>query len=80
MQLYTIHPAQPRINMLFMERLFAAKAVNKAGVIRRAKRDVHKHISRVDFIAEVKRRGFHLIECGGQYVILCNDDDMTVLC
>jgi hypothetical protein len=47
--------------------IFTAKAVEKGGVIRRAVRDV-------------ERRGYHLIEVGGQFVVICNEGRMTVIC
>lgn len=73
-------PAYPRMQELFIERMFAAKAVNKAGVIRRSVKDVDREVGRAYLMAEVTRRGFHLIECGGQYIVLCNSGKLNVLC
>ena len=60
--------------------IFTAKAVGKGGVIRRAVQDVEREIGRDAFIREVRRRGYHLVEVGGQFVVICNDGQMTVLC
>lgn len=60
--------------------IFTAKAVEKGGVIRRAVRDVEREIGRDAFIREVARRGYHLIEVGGQFVVICNEGRMTVIC
>lgn len=61
-------------------RLFGAKAAQSGGVIRRKKRDVHREIGYAALVAEVQARGFHLIECGDQYLIICHDGQMRVIC
>lgn len=60
----------------WLEDLFSAKAVDKGGIVRRAVRDV----GRAALLAEVRRRGFHLIECGGQFIVICNPGQMQVIC
>lgn len=62
------------------ENIFAAKAASTGGVIRRAIRDVDRDIGRSAFELEVRRRGFHLIECGTQYIIICNAGRINVIC
>ena len=52
--------------------MFAAKAVASGGVIRRSVATVEREIGRERLVEEVERRGFHLIECGGQLVVICN--------
>jgi hypothetical protein len=58
---------------------FRAKAVQNGGVIRRSVPDVKKYASVALLRAEVKRRKFHLILCGGQYIVLCNKGQIKVL-
>lgn len=58
---------------------FRAKAVTNGGVIRRNVDDVKKYASYAAVLAEVKRRRFHLIRCGGQYIVLCNTGRIKVL-
>lgn len=60
--------------------LFSAKAVAKGGVVRRAVRDVEREMGRAALEAEVRARGFHLIECGGQFIIICNTGQLRVVC
>jgi hypothetical protein len=60
--------------------VFAAKAVAKGGVIRRAIRDVDQDIGRAAFELEVRRRGYHLIECDNQYIVICNAGRINVIC
>jgi hypothetical protein len=67
-------------NEAWLRRLFAAKAARNGGVLRRAVRDVEREVGRDALAAEVRARGFHLIECGGQFVIICNPGHMRVIC
>ncbi|MEL7166807.1 MAG: N-(5'-phosphoribosyl)anthranilate isomerase [Pseudomonadota bacterium] len=56
----------------WIDHMFSAKAVERGGVIRRAVPWVEHEIGRTRFIAEVERRGFHLLECGHQFVVICS--------
>lgn len=48
--------------------------------MRRAVRDVEREIGREAFVEEVRKRGFHLLECGGQFLVICNAGHLTVIC
>ncbi|PTE16087.1 N-(5'-phosphoribosyl)anthranilate isomerase [Pseudogemmobacter blasticus] len=48
--------------------LFSSQAAREGGVIRRKLRDV----GREAFLAEMRRRGFPVVENAGQFVIFCN--------
>lgn len=75
------HPNQPpRINLGWRNRLFGAKAAQTGGIIRRKRRDADREIGRAALMDEVQRRGFHLLECGDQYVIICHGGELRVLC
>lgn len=80
MQMLRPLPASPPRNLPWCNAIFSAKALEKGGVVRRATRDVDREIGRDAFIREVHRRGFHLVEVGGQYVVICNPGQMTVIC
>jgi len=67
-------------NPAWQAQLFSAKAVGRGGIVRRNKRHVHREVGYDALLAEVKSRGFHLIECGNQYVIICNAGQMRVHC
>ncbi len=60
--------------------VFAAKAVKKGGVVRRSVAWVEREIGRDRFVREVRRRGFHMLECGGQFVVICNSAGLRVVC
>ncbi len=62
----------------WIAQVFNAKAVATGGVVRRSVEDVHTYASYEQLLHEVKTRGFHLVETGGQYVILCNGGDIKV--
>lgn len=57
---------------IWLNDLFACKAVQQGGVIRRKSRDVERFVGMRPFLQEVERRGFQAVENGGQIVIFCN--------
>ena len=56
-----------------------AAAAQNGGIVRRAVDDVHQRGDIDAAIAEAHNRGWHMIESGDQYVLLCNDGAMQVL-
>ena len=60
--------------------VFSAKSVARGGVIRRDLRWIDREIGRDRFINEVRNRGFHLIETGGQWIVICNTGFLRVVC
>lgn len=63
----------------WLRNLFAAKAAQDGGVIRRKRTDVDRMVGRRAFIAEMRRRGFGVVENGNQYVIFCNREELRRL-
>jgi hypothetical protein len=70
----------PLLAQAWLDDLFAAKAVGKSGIVRRAVRDVEREVGRHALVTEVRRRGFHLIECGGQFIVICNPGQLQIVC
>ncbi len=64
----------------FLEQLFSAKAVEKGALVRRSVISVEKECGREALIEEVKRRRFHMMECGGQFLIICNTGRLQTYC
>ena len=64
----------------WIDSIFAAKAARTGGVVRRSARWVEREIGRKRFESEVRVRGFHMIECGGQLVVICNAGGLKVIC
>ncbi len=56
----------------WLAEMFAAKAASTGGVIRRNRHWVDNEIGRDRFMAEVRARGFHLLETGHQFIVVCH--------
>ena len=67
-------------SLRWIDQLFSAQAVAKGAVIRRAVRDVEREVGRAALEAAVRARGFHLVECGGQFIVICNPGLLRVIC
>ncbi|MCR9148123.1 MAG: aspartate aminotransferase [Rhodobacteraceae bacterium] len=52
--------------------LFASKAVQQGGVIRRKARDIERFAGMDRFLREIDRRGYQVAENAGQIIIFCN--------
>ena len=74
------HSVPPVPTLPWLDEVFSAKAVARGGVVRRSVRDVEREVGRARFIAEVRRRGFHLVECGGQFIVICNAGQVHIIC
>ena len=72
--------APPMPNAKWCDAMFTAKATLTGGVIRRAVRDVEREIGRAAFEREVRIRGFHLVEVGGQFIVICNAGQLKLIC
>lgn len=64
----------------WIDQIFTAEAVAKGEVVRRNLADVIKFSTLAELQAEVKARGFHLIQNGDQLIILCNQGDVKIIC
>lgn len=62
-------PLSPEI---WLNDLFASKAVQQGAVIRRKARDVERFVGMDTFLREIDRRGYQVVENSGQLVIFCN--------
>jgi hypothetical protein len=69
-----------RSSLKWTESLFNAKSARQGGVVRRAVRDVEREVGRAAFELEVRRRGFHLIEVAGQFVVICQPGRINLIC
>jgi hypothetical protein len=63
----------------FIKQIFAAAAASKGGIVRRSRASVKKYASFRQLRAAVKKRGFHLLRSGGQYIVFCNKGDFKLL-
>ena len=72
MQLATPHLTPQQ----WMFALFSDRAARNCGVLHRSVRDVERLIGRKAFVAEMRRRGFRVLENGGQFIIICNREPL----
>jgi hypothetical protein len=64
----------------WIDQMFEA-AASAGGVVRRSKDDVEKYGGgQQQLLAEVRRRDFHLVETGEQYVVLCHKGQLIIHC
>ena len=52
--------------------LFSSQAAREGGVVRRKLRDIERFVGRQEFLDEMSRRGYSVVENAGQFVIFCN--------
>ncbi len=64
----------------WLTQIFACRAAAQGGVVRRKASDVDRIVGRAVFVAEMRRRGFPVMENAGQYVIFCNSAPIRRLC
>ena len=64
----------------WLDAIFSAQAARNGGVVRRSRTWVETEIGTEALVAEVTRRGFHMIETGGQYIVICNPGAFRVIC
>lgn len=63
----------------FLAELFSSRAAATGAVIRRNARDIERFVGREPFLAEMRRRGFAVVENAGQMVIFCNREPIRRL-
>lgn len=66
-------------NDAWIEQLFSTKAARKGAVVRRSIAWVHREVGRTQFEAEIRKRGYHLIETADQLVVVCHNGPIRLL-
>jgi hypothetical protein len=64
---------------VWIDQIFAAKAVARGGVIRRNISWVDAEVGRDRFVSEVRKRGYHLVQTGQQFVVICHTGPIHIL-
>jgi hypothetical protein len=64
----------------WIEQIFQAQAARNGGVIRREIASVAQFASHEALEAEVRRRDWHKVTSGDQYVTFCNPGHLQVVC
>jgi len=63
----------------WIDHLFAAKSARRGAVVRRSRAWVDREVGRRLFEAEVRRRGYHLIETADQFIVVCHNGPIRIL-
>lgn len=63
----------------WLEQWYSAQATN-GGVIRRSRNDVDHYASLGEVVDDAVERGWHVLETGGQVVVLCHAGEVVVHC
>ncbi len=58
----------------WLRHLLGAQAALDGGIVRRQIRDVDRYFGSDAFLAEMRRRGFPVVENAGQFVVFCNTE------
>lgn len=64
----------------WIDQIFSAKAARTGGIVRRSVKWIEREVGLDRFEMAVKQRGFHLLECGGQYIVICGNNALKVIC
>ncbi|PUB11243.1 N-(5'-phosphoribosyl)anthranilate isomerase [Yoonia sediminilitoris] len=64
----------------WLNQIFNAKSAANGGVIRRKIKDVDREVGRERFELEVRRRGFHLFANGQDFIVICNNAPIAMIC
>lgn len=62
----------------WIEQLFQAAQVANGGVVRRSRDTVDEYASLEEVIAEAKKKKWHVIETGGQVLVLCHQGSLVI--
>ena len=59
---------------------FASKIAKRGGVIRRKVSSIERFASQHAFLAECKRRGYHVVAHGDQWLVFCDKAIVNIVC
>ena len=63
----------------WIAQMFSTRAAQKGAVVRRSIAWVDREVGRDHFKAEVRRRGFHLIQTADQFIVVCHNGPIQIL-
>ena len=73
-------PAVRRAPDPWIAAVCSSKSATRGGVVRRSVVWVDREVGRKRFMAEVRARGFHMVEKGGQFVVFGNQAKVRLVC
>lgn len=63
----------------WMRQMFETRAAKRGAVVRRSMAWVDREVGRDRFLAELKRRGYHVIQTADQFIVVCHDGPIRLL-
>lgn len=66
-------------NDAWIDQMFRTQAARKGSVVRRSQAWVAREVGRPAFEAEIRRRGYHLIETADQFIVVCHNGPIRIL-
>ena len=63
----------------WIAQVFGSDIAKRGGHVRRKLSSIDRFASRDDLTAEVKKRGYHIVEIGDQWVIVCNKGNVKLI-
>jgi len=63
----------------WIEQIFESKQAKMGGIVRRDAYNVRRYASVEALILAADIRGFHVILCGSQYIIICNTKGLQII-
>ena len=63
----------------WIEQMFATRAARRGAVVRRSMSWVDREVGRDRFLAEMRRRGCHVIQTADQFLVICHDGPIRLL-
>ena len=64
---------------IWIDQIFSTKAARRGAVVRRSVAWVEREVGRDQFIAEIRRRGYHLIRTSDQFIVICHNGPIDIL-
>lgn len=64
----------------WIDQVFSSAIARRGGVVRRKVSSIDRFSSRATFISECKRRGFHVVSHGDQWLVFCDKAQVGIIC
>jgi hypothetical protein len=63
----------------WVEQIFESQIARRGGVVRRKMSSIHQYAS-LDAVREAaERRGYHIVQHGDQWLMLCDEADVRII-
>lgn len=63
----------------WVQQIFQSQIAKRGGVARRKVSSIDKYASRAEVKRECRRRGYHIVQHGDQWLIFCDKASVTIV-